>query len=82
MNNQNLLAQYRQRWQHIFFDEYQDVNALQYRLLWLLAPSGKDLFVIGNPDQAIYRFRGTDVKYFTHFKEDYPDAHIVTLTRV
>jgi len=80
-NEEKLLAQYRQQWQHIFVDEYQDVNALQYRLLRLLAPGGKDLFVIGDPDQAIYGFRGADVRYFTRFKDDYPDARTVTLTR-
>jgi uncharacterized protein (TIGR00375 family) len=80
-NNQEILAQYRQQWQHVFVDEYQDVNVLQYRLLRLLAPAGKDLFVIGDPDQAIYGFRGADVGYFTRFKDDYPDAHMVRLTR-
>jgi len=80
-NNQKLLEQYRQQWQHIFVDEYQDVNALQYRLLRLLATHGKDIFVIGDPDQAIYGFRGADVQYFTHFQDDYPDANIVKLTR-
>jgi len=81
MNNQKLLAGYRQQWQHIFVDEYQDVNALQYRLLRLLTPAGKDLFVIGDPDQAIYGFRGSEVRYFTRFRDDYPDAHLVTLRR-
>jgi len=57
------------------------VNALQYRLLRLLATHGKDIFVIGDPDQAIYGFRGADVQYFTHFQDDYPDANIVKLTR-
>ncbi len=80
-NNQELRAQYGQQWQHIFVDEYQDVNALQYRLLRLLAPAGKDLFVIGDADQAIYGFRGADLRYFTRFKDDYFDAHTVRLTR-
>ena len=80
-NDQKLLAQYRDKWQHIFVDEYQDINALQYQLLRLLAPPDKDLFVIGDPNQAIYGFRGADAGYFAHFRNDYPDAHIVTLTR-
>jgi uncharacterized protein (TIGR00375 family) len=80
-NDQKLLVQYRQRWQHILVDEYQDVNALQYRFLRLLAPSGKDLFVIGDPEQAIYGFRGANVRYFTRFTDDYPDAHTVKLTK-
>ena len=80
-NNQEILAQYRQQWQHIFVDEYQDVNALQYRLLRLMAPAGKDFFVIGDADQAIYGFRGADVGYFTRFEDDYPAAYVVRLTR-
>lgn len=80
-NNQEILAQYRQQWQHIFVDEYQDVNALQYRLLRLLTPTGKDIFAIGDANQAIYGFRGADVGYFTRFRDDYPAAHVVTLTR-
>ena len=62
--------QARFRW--ISVDEYQDVNAAQYRLLRLLAMEGTNLCVIGDPDQAIYGFRGADHRYFLAFAEDFP----------
>ncbi|HOF87796.1 MAG TPA: UvrD-helicase domain-containing protein, partial [Armatimonadota bacterium] len=72
---------YRQRWPHVFVDEYQDINVLQYLLLRVLCPPGSDICVIGDPDQAIYGFRGADVRYFLRFQHDYPDAGQITLTR-
>ncbi len=71
----------RDRYRWISVDEYQDVNRRQYRLIRLLAPSGSNLCVIGDPDQAIYGFRGGDVRFFERFREDYPDARTVRLTR-
>lgn len=70
----------RTRYRWISVDEYQDVSARQYRLIRLLAPDGNDLCVIGDPDQAIYGFRGGDVRFFERFREDYPDASTVRLT--
>ncbi|MQA27769.1 MAG: AAA family ATPase, partial [Micromonosporaceae bacterium] len=69
------------RWPWVFVDEYQDVDEAQYRLLRLLAPPEGNLCVIGDPDQAIYGFRGSDVRYFLRFSEDYPDARMVRLSR-
>jgi ATP-dependent DNA helicase UvrD/PcrA len=71
----------RNRWQWVFLDEYQDVDEAQYRLARLLAPPGSNLCVIGDPDQAIYGFRGSDVRFFRRFVEDYPGATQVTLRR-
>jgi DNA helicase-2/ATP-dependent DNA helicase PcrA len=76
-----LVEQYRKRWQWIFVDEYQDVDETQYELLRLLSPSDGNLCAIGDPDQAIYSFRGADVKYFLRFNEDFVDARLVRLTR-
>ncbi len=70
-----ILKVYRQRFQWILVDEYQDVNEAQYRLLQLLAPgSAANLFAIGDPNQAIYGFRGADVRFIQKFEEDYPAA--------
>jgi uncharacterized protein (TIGR00375 family) len=69
---------------HIFVDEYQDVNFGQYRLVRALRPTvGKDqnLCVIGDPDQAIYGFRGSDVHFFNQFGRDYPGALRIRLKR-
>lgn len=69
------------RFKYIFVDEYQDLNYGQYRLIKALAPPDKNLCVIGDPDQSIYGFRGSDVQYFTRFLEDYPTAAQVQLTQ-
>jgi DNA helicase-2/ATP-dependent DNA helicase PcrA len=74
----------RERFQHVFVDEYQDLNHAQYRMIRALAPSraaSGSLCVIGDPHQSIYGFRGSDAAYFRHFIEDYPDAGVVTLAR-
>jgi uncharacterized protein (TIGR00375 family) len=75
---------YRQKYQHVFVDEYQDLNQAQYRIIKALAPAEntlKDLCVIGDPNQAIYGFRGSDVKYFNRFISDYPDTGVINLFR-
>jgi DNA helicase II / ATP-dependent DNA helicase PcrA len=71
----------RDRWPQISVDEYQDIDAAQYRLLRLLAGDGRGLTVIGDPDQAIYGFRGADVSLFLRFGGDYPGAVTRQLTR-
>ena len=71
--------QARFRW--ISVDEYQDVNAAQYRLLRLLAGGGANVCVIGDPDQAIYGFRGADHRYFLAFGDDFPGARHLHLSR-
>src|SRR5262249_24561782 len=77
----SLAEAYRSRWTDVFVDEYQDVDEVQYRLLRLLTSPGSRICVIGDPDQAIYGFRGGDVGYFLRFAADYPDAETAQLTR-
>ncbi len=73
--NEQLLKQYHHRFKWILVDEYQDINRGQYELLKLLAPGSEpNLFVIGDPNQAIYGFRGADVSYITRFETDFPSA--------
>ena len=69
----------RFRW--ISVDEYQDVNAAQHRMLRLLAAGGANLCVIGDPNQAIYGFRGADHRYFLSFAGDFPGARQLRLDR-
>jgi DNA helicase-2/ATP-dependent DNA helicase PcrA len=76
-----LAAAYTERWPHVSVDEYQDVDELQYRLLRLLVPPDGNLCAIGDPDQAIYSFRGADVGFFLRFAADYPSARTIQLTR-
>ena len=71
----------RARFAYVFVDEYQDVNHGQYRLVRSLVPPAGNLCVIGDPDQAIYGFRGSDVAFFNRFVDDYPSARVIHLTR-
>lgn len=71
----------QQRFAHIFVDEFQDINYSQYRLILLIAPGDANLCVIGDPDQAIYGFRGSDVRFFKRFANDYPGVRTICLTR-
>lgn len=78
-----ILSAYRARFRAIFVDEYQDVNFAQYALLRLLAPGtdSAELCVIGDPNQAIYGFRGSDRRFIERFLADYPGAAIYRLVR-
>jgi len=76
-----LAAGLRARWPRISVDEYQDIDAVQYDLLRAIAGDGAGLTVIGDPDQAIYGFRGADVTIFGRFRADFPTATTVELTR-
>jgi len=74
---------YRTHFQYIFLDEYQDLNHGQYRIIKSLAPPGvkRNICVVGDPNQSIYGFRGSSVKYFKRFIKDYPDAKVIKLTQ-
>lgn len=77
--DENILNIYRNRFKYTFVDEYQDIDENQYKLIRLLVPDNGNIFVIGDPNQAIYGFRGGDAKFFNNFTEDYPDAQIINL---
>ncbi len=79
--DRELVEEYQARWRWVFVDEYQDVDAAQYELLRLLVPADGNLCAIGDPDQAIYSFRGADVAFFLRFARDFHDARVVRLTR-
>ncbi|MGD9008142.1 MAG: ATP-dependent helicase, partial [Desulfobacteraceae bacterium] len=71
----------QKRFSHIFVDEFQDINFGQYRLLRALTAKGAQVCVIGDPDQAIYGFRGSDVRYFQQFGRDYRDVRLHQLSQ-
>jgi len=75
-----LLQRYKDRFQHIIVDEYQDINPAQYRLLRLLTGDSGNICVVGDADQAIYAFRGADVTSFLNFGNDFPAARRITLS--
>ncbi len=80
-DNAEIAARWRSRFAHIVADEFQDVDEMQYRLLRLLAGADGRLCVIGDPDQAIYGFRGADAACFSRFAADYPAAPTLRLAR-
>jgi DNA helicase-2/ATP-dependent DNA helicase PcrA len=73
------LEKWRDRFRHVLVDEYQDTNRAQYVLVNLLAAEHRNVAVVGDDDQSIYRFRGADVRNILDFRKDYPDAHVVHL---
>ena len=70
---------YRNQFRHVLVDEYQDTNRAQYRWLQLLCEEHRNLCVVGDDDQAIYGFRGADVRNILEFEDDFPDALTVKL---
>ena len=75
----DILQTVQARISHVLVDEFQDVNAVQYALIQKLAGDGSGLFVIGDPDQAIYGFRGASAGYFEQLKTDFPETNEVIL---
>ncbi len=74
-----VLEQYRERFQFIMVDEYQDTNYAQFRLVSLLAGKRRNLCVVGDDDQSIYRFRGADIRNILDFETIYPDCKTIRL---
>jgi hypothetical protein len=78
-DNPDIAKSYQDRFKYISVDEYQDIDAKQYELIRLLAPSDGNLCVIGDPNQAIYGFRGGDSKFFDSFPINYPYSQVISL---
>jgi DNA helicase-2/ATP-dependent DNA helicase PcrA len=74
-----VLNRYRERWQWLLVDEYQDTNPVQYRLVQLLAGERRNLCVVGDDDQSIYRWRGADIRNILDFEKDFPGVKTVKL---
>ncbi|MFQ5512807.1 MAG: ATP-dependent helicase [Myxococcota bacterium] len=80
-NHPSVLAAYQERWRYILVDEYQDTNPVQYRLLRVLAEPRRNLCVVGDEDQSIYRFREADIRNILDFEKDFPGARVIRLER-
>lgn len=78
-NYPSILEEYQNRYKYILIDEYQDTNEAQYVLSKLLSSKYRNIFVVGDNDQAIYAFRGANYKNILNFEKDYPEAKTVLL---
>jgi DNA helicase-2/ATP-dependent DNA helicase PcrA len=72
-------AKYAQRFEHVLVDEFQDTNLAQYEIVRLLSSAHHNLFVVGDEDQSIYRWRGADYRNVQRFEDDYPNARKILL---
>ncbi|SFG50606.1 DNA helicase-2 / ATP-dependent DNA helicase PcrA [Lachnospiraceae bacterium C7] len=77
--DKDVLAYYQDKFKYIMVDEYQDTNTCQFELIRLLAMKYKNLCVVGDDDQSIYKFRGANIKNILNFEEYFPDAKVVKL---
>ena len=81
LENKDILEKYQNQFQHILVDEFQDTNIAQYFLIKLLAEKHKNLSVVGDDAQSIYKFRGSDYRNFLNFENDWPKTKVVLLER-
>ena len=77
--DEGVLARYRDRFQFVLVDEYQDTNHAQYKFVELLAREHGNLMVVGDDDQSIYGWRGADIRNILDFESDFPDARVIRL---
>ena len=77
--DENVREKYQNKFEYILVDEYQDVNIAQYRLIALLGAKHKNITVVGDDDQSIYSWRGSDYRMILRFEEDFPGAKVFKL---
>ena len=78
-NHPDVLEGYQERLRYIMVDEYQDTNTAQFMLVSLLASKYKNLCVVGDDDQSIYKFRGANIANILNFEHVFPEAYTVKL---
>ena len=81
ISNPDILDKYQDKYQYILVDEYQDTNEVQYKLIKLLSSKYRNIFVVGDQNQAIYGFRQANYKNIVNFESDYPDAEVIVLNQ-
>lgn len=80
-NNPDILKVYQERFKYVLIDEYQDTNEAQYLLTKMISAKYKNICVVGDNDQSIYSFRGSNYRNILNFEKDYKDAKIIMLER-
>ena len=70
----DILTAWQRKYKYILIDEFQDINEIQYRIIQMLAAPENNLFIVGDDDQSIYRFRGSKPEIMLNFEKDYPNA--------
>lgn len=78
-NNEEIKQKWQKRLEYIMVDEFQDIDDLQYRLMCVLCGYHKNLFIVGDPDQTIYTWRGANVKYLLDFHRNFPDVQTIMM---
>ncbi|MCP5419146.1 MAG: DNA helicase II [Gammaproteobacteria bacterium] len=78
-DNEALLGHYRQRFQHVLVDEFQDTNTIQYQSLRLLCGGQGDVFIVGDDDQSVYGWRGARIENMFQFERDFPGTQTLRL---
>ncbi len=78
-NTSSVLEKYQRRWQYILVDEYQDTNFAQSALVNLLGEKHKNIFIVGDFDQSIYKWRGADFRNILNFEKEYPECKVIIL---
>jgi DNA helicase-2/ATP-dependent DNA helicase PcrA len=78
-DNPAVREKYARRFEHVLVDEFQDTNLAQYTIVKHLASAHHNIFVVGDPDQSIYRWRGADWRNVQRFEQDYPEAQVILL---
>ena len=79
LEHKDILEKYQDKYQYILIDEYQDTNEVQYKLSKLLAQKHQNIFIVGDPDQSIYMFRGANFRNILNFEKDYKNAKVIPL---
>ncbi len=77
--NPDVLEHYQRRFRHVLVDEYQDTNSVQNAMVTMLGEAHRNVCVVGDGDQSIYRFRGADIRNILEFEKTFPDATVVLL---
>ncbi|MED3572348.1 ATP-dependent helicase [Cytobacillus praedii] len=79
LRHPSILENYQNRFKYFLIDEFQDINKIQYELIKMLSAKSKNVCAVGDDDQSIYAFRGSDPEYLLDFEKDFPNAEVIAL---